>query len=263
MTRVQLFGDYLLPWIAGSSEMMDYGVTKLYVITRKHGSTMYSLIVIIYHIGCGIDDAGSSGKILRGSTELSIFQISNDVLSLIQLDPLGIELCQVSDMQNEGEEGAMNGRHHNSRNDGLRMDRMCMLLFPLLRQRLRQQRDGTTTAVATAFCVGEHSSHQIMVGVSPWTTGARPDISPVGGDSVVSVVMEIMGATVTCATLKSSCAATLCSLTRMESMWSQLPLCATSMPRKGMKMMLCCGTHGGRGRPPSRHWIPRPWDGET
>ncbi|KAI0280926.1 hypothetical protein BGY98DRAFT_283100 [Russula aff. rugulosa BPL654] len=92
--------------------------------------------------------------------------------------------------------------------------------------------------------------------------GARPDISPVGGDSVVSVVMEIMGATVTCATLKSSCAATLCSLARMESMWSQLPLCATSMPRKGMKMMLYCGTHGDRGRPPSRHWIPRPWDGE-
>lgn len=73
MMRAQLLGDYLLTWIAGSSEI-DYGVTKLYVITRKHGSTRYSLIMIIYHIGCGIDDAGSSGKILRGSTELSIFR---------------------------------------------------------------------------------------------------------------------------------------------------------------------------------------------
>jgi hypothetical protein len=122
--------------------------------------------------------------------------ISNDVLALIQLDPPGIELYRVSYIRNEGEEGATNSRHHSNRNDGPRMDRLCTLLFPPL----RQQRDGTSASasVFTAFCVGEHLCHQTF------SSETLPEYhrAPLGRgqifrqstrDSVLSVVMGIVG----------------------------------------------------------------------
>jgi hypothetical protein len=122
--------------------------------------------------------------------------ISTDVLALIQLDPLGIELYRVSNMRNEGEEGATNNGHHSSQNDGPRMDRLCTLLFPPL----RQQRDGTGAgpSVYMAFCVGGHSGHQTF------SREPRPEYhrAPLGRsqifrqltrDSVISVVIRLEG----------------------------------------------------------------------
>ena len=59
--------------------------------------------------------------------------ISNDVFVLVQFDPPGIELCRVSNMQNEGEEGGLNS--HGGQSDELRMDKSCTLLLPPLQQR--------------------------------------------------------------------------------------------------------------------------------
>jgi hypothetical protein len=99
--------------------------------------------------------------------------ISNDVLALVQLDPPGIELCRLSNMKNEVEEGdggAMNGR--DSLSDGPRMDKLCTLLLPPLRQR----RDGTGHRARAfwPFYVGEHPGHQnFSRGPWPEYRGAR------------------------------------------------------------------------------------------
>jgi len=122
--------------------------------------------------------------------------ISNDVLALIQLDPPGIELYRLFNMRSEGEEGATHSSHHSSRNDGPRMDRLCTLLFPPL----RQQRGGTgaDASVSKAFCVGEHLGHQTF----SCETCPEHHRAPQGSgqifrqsarDSVVSVVMGIVG----------------------------------------------------------------------
>src|SRR5258708_3272769 len=72
--------------------------------------------------------------------------ISNDVVALLQLDPPGIELCRVSNMQNE-REGAINSHHgHGSHSDGPRVDRLCILLLPQLRQRNSSARAGVDYA---------------------------------------------------------------------------------------------------------------------
>ena len=118
--------------------------------------------------------------------------ISNDVLALIQLYPPGIELCRVSNIRNE--EGATNRSHHSSRNDEPRMDRLCTLLFPPL----RQQRDGAGARISMAFVVGEHLAHETFSS-EVWTEYHR---TPLGRsqifrqstrDSVVSVVIGIVG----------------------------------------------------------------------
>ncbi|KAF8502729.1 hypothetical protein F5888DRAFT_1800270 [Russula emetica] len=175
MTRAQVLGDYLLLWIAGASERR-HSVAKLYVIAWKQGS-----ITLLRE--------NSTGK--YGAVHM----ISTDILALIQLDPPGIELCRVSNMRNEGEEGATNSSHHSSQNDGPRMDRLCTLLFSPLRQR-----DGTGAGAtaSTAFCVGEHSGHQTF-SCEPWPEYHH---APLGRgqifrqstrDSVVSVTMGIVG----------------------------------------------------------------------
>jgi hypothetical protein len=77
MTRAQVLGDHLLLWIPAASERLGllrrHSVVKLYVIAWKQGSItlVSSVFIITYHIDCDIDDAGSSGKVLRGSTETS------------------------------------------------------------------------------------------------------------------------------------------------------------------------------------------------
>jgi hypothetical protein len=122
----------------------------------------------------------------------AVHMISNNVLALIQLDPPGIELCRVSNIRNEGEEGATN----RSRDDGPRMDRLCTLLFPPL----RQQRDGTgaSASVSTAFCAEKHSGHQTL----SWEPCSECHRGPLGcgqifhqsaRDSVVCVVIGIVG----------------------------------------------------------------------
>ena len=123
--------------------------------------------------------------------------ISSDLLALIQLDPPGIELCRLTNMQNEGEEGTTNSSHHSSQNDGPGMDRLCMLLFPPL----RPQRDdgiGTGTRVYTGFCVGRNSSHQTF-SREPWPEyhheplGHSQIFRQSTRDGVISVVMGIEG----------------------------------------------------------------------
>jgi hypothetical protein len=75
--------------------------------------------------------------------------ISKDVLALVQLDPPGIELCRVSNMKREAEDGhGGDGGATNTRgspNDGPRMDKLCTLLLPPL------QYGNHRTVLAPAF----------------------------------------------------------------------------------------------------------------
>ena len=124
--------------------------------------------------------------------------ISNDVLALIRLDPPGIELCRLSNMQNEGEEGATNTSHHSSQNDGPRMDRLCMLLFPPL----RPQPDGigARARLHTGFWVGRNGYQTFSR--EPWPEYHRAPLRRSQifrqsmKDSVVSVVigLDVRGA---------------------------------------------------------------------
>src|SRR6266403_362021 len=138
--------------------------------------------------------------------------ISKDVLALVQLDPPGIELCRISNMQEDEaaaeEDGAGgdndsgatndNNRGRSKSSDGRpRMDKLCTLLLPPL----RQQRDGTGTRSAHiiwTFCVGEHPGHQTF-SRGPWpeyrlaSQGRRHMFRQSTKNSVVSVVMHIEG----------------------------------------------------------------------
>ena len=140
--------------------------------------------------------------------------ISKDVLALVQVDPPGIELCRLSNIQIEGEaEAGGDGdgddgaggtaRGRGSRSDGPRLDKLCTLLLPPLRER----RDGSAAATTTgarcahinwAFCAGEHPGHSTF-SRGPWPEYRR---APLGRrwmfrqstrESIVSVVMEITG----------------------------------------------------------------------
>ena len=148
--------------------------------------------------------------------------LSKDVLALVQLDPPGIELCRISNMEKEvedeagggeggGKEGSGTGgdygggatkdnsRGRSDRSDGRpRMDKLCTLLLPPL----REERDGTgartRARVIWAFCVAEHPEHQTF-SRGPWPEYRR---APLGRrhmfrqstkDSIVSVVMQIEG----------------------------------------------------------------------
>src|SRR5216684_2732761 len=114
--------------------------------------------------------------------------ISDDVLALLQVDPPGIELCRICNMQNEG---ATNSHPHSSRKGGPRMDRLCTLLLPPL----RQGPDGIG-AISTAYWVEEQSRHQIFC--EPWPEchrallGRRQIFRPSTRDRVVNFLIEIM-----------------------------------------------------------------------
>src|SRR5713226_898189 len=119
----------------------------------------------------------------------AVHMISDDVLALVQLDPPGIELCRISNMQNEG---ATNSRCHSSREDGPHMDRLCTLLLPPL----RQEPDGTSATITRAFCFGGQSGHEAFS--EPWPechrapSGRRQIFRPSTRDSVVNVMMEVI-----------------------------------------------------------------------
>jgi hypothetical protein len=147
--------------------------------------------------------------------------ISKDVLALVQLDPPGIELCRISNMGKEVEEDEATGeeegegsggtsgdfdrgaatnendRGRSGRSDGRRprMDKLCTLLLPPL----RQGRDGIGGArVIWTFIVGEHPGHQTF-SRGPWPEyrharlGRRHVFRQSTKDSIVSVVMQIEG----------------------------------------------------------------------
>lgn len=148
--------------------------------------------------------------------------LSKDVLALVQLDPPGIELCRISNMEKEveddagggeggGKEGSGisgdrdggatkdKGRGHSGRSDGRpRMDKLCTLLLPPL----REERDGTgartRARVIWTFCVAEHPEHQTF-SRGPWPEyrharlGRRHMFRQSTKDSIVSVVMQIEG----------------------------------------------------------------------
>ena len=144
--------------------------------------------------------------------------ISKDVLALVQLDPPGIELSRISNMGKEveeearGEEGSgtsgdrdsgatndNNSRGRSGRSDGRRprVDKLCTLLLPPL----RQERDGTgdRARVNWSFCVGEHPGHQTF-SRGPWPEyrrapllGRRHMFRQSTKESIVSVVMQIEG----------------------------------------------------------------------
>ena len=139
--------------------------------------------------------------------------ISKDVLALVQVDPPGIELCRLSNIQKEAEveaggdgdgagDGAGGPAHgRGSRSDGPRLDKLCTLLLPPLRE--RRDGDATTDArrralINWAFCAGEHPGHPTF-SRGPWPEYRR---APLGrrrmfrqstSESIVSVVMEITG----------------------------------------------------------------------
>ncbi len=116
--------------------------------------------------------------------------ISNDVVALVQLDPPGIELCRVSNIQNE-KDGDTNNWSGKDQCDGPRMDKLCILLFPL------KLRSGVEIDVfSAAFCFSEHSGHQPS-SCGPWP-GCR--FAPLGhrrmlrqkmGDSIVSINLKL------------------------------------------------------------------------
>src|SRR5258708_5441509 len=116
--------------------------------------------------------------------------ISDDVLALLQVDPPGIELCRISNMQNEG---ATNSCYHSNRKDGPRMDRLCTLLLPPP----WQEPDGTSAIISRVFCIGGQSGHQTFSEPRPEChrapLGRRQIFRPSTRDSVVDVVMEILG----------------------------------------------------------------------
>ena len=102
--------------------------------------------------------------------------ISEDVFALVQLDPLGIELCRISNMKGEG--GSDSGPH---------MDKLCTLLLPPLQDGARPD---------WAVCVGEHPGHQPF-SRGPWPeyrrAPPRRQFRQSTRDSIVSVVMQITG----------------------------------------------------------------------
>jgi hypothetical protein len=148
--------------------------------------------------------------------------ISDDVLAIVQLNPPGIELCRISNMGKEvedeagGEAGGAGGagaggpgggdrdgggatkekgRGCSGRSNGRpRMDKLCTLLLPPL----RQGRDGTGARAIWTFCVGEHPGHQTF-SRGPWPEyrgaplGRRHVFRQSTKDSIVSVVMHIEG----------------------------------------------------------------------
>jgi hypothetical protein len=137
--------------------------------------------------------------------------ISKDVLAQVQLDPPGIELCRISNMQKEaegegGEDGGGSGddgaaaaaaNDRGSRSNGPRMDKLCTLLLPPLRKR----QDGTTGSSAYinwASCIGQHPGHHTF-SRGPWPEyrsapqGRPRTFRQSTEDSIVSVMMEIMG----------------------------------------------------------------------
>ena len=144
--------------------------------------------------------------------------ISKDVLALVQLDPPGIELCRISDMGKEAEDeargeegGGMSGddrdgdatkeksRGRSGRSDGRgpRMDKLCTLLLPPLRE--GRGPDGTGARVVWTFCVGEHPGHQTF-SRGPWPEyrrapllGRRHSFRQSTKESIVCVVMQIGG----------------------------------------------------------------------
>ena len=97
--------------------------------------------------------------------------ISKDVFALVQLDPLGIELCRISNMDG----------------DSPRMDKLCTLLLPALQEGARPD---------WAVCVGEHPGHQPF-SRGPWPeyrrAPPRRQFRQSTRDSIVSVVMQITG----------------------------------------------------------------------
>ena len=97
--------------------------------------------------------------------------ISKDVFAIVQLDPLGIELCRISDMND----------------DSPRMDKLCTLLLPALQEGARPD---------WAVCVGEHPGHQPF-SRGPWPeyrrAPPRRQFRQSTRDSIVSVVMQITG----------------------------------------------------------------------
>lgn len=99
--------------------------------------------------------------------------ISEDVFALVQLDPLGIELCRISNMKGEG--------------GPPRMDKLCTLLLPPLQEGARPD---------WAVCVGEHPGHQPF-SRGPWPeyrrAPPRRQFRQSTRDSIVSVVMQITG----------------------------------------------------------------------
>ena len=141
--------------------------------------------------------------------------ISKDVLALVQIDPPGIELCRLSNIQKEAEaegssggDGGGNGvggggdddaHGRGNRSDGPRMDKLCTLLLPPLLERRDGAGTGTTRArINWAFCAGEHPGHPTF-SRGPWPEYRR---APLGRrrmfrqstrESIVSVVMEITG----------------------------------------------------------------------
>ena len=103
--------------------------------------------------------------------------ISEDVFALVQLDPLGIELCRISNMN--GGDGSGGGPP--------RMDKLCTLLLPPLQEGARPD---------WAVCVGEHPGHQPF-SRGPWPeyrrAPPRRQFRQSTRDSIVSVVMQITG----------------------------------------------------------------------
>ena len=139
--------------------------------------------------------------------------ISKDILVQVQVDPPGIELCRISNMQKEAEEGeggegsggssggdddggATNDR--GSRNNGPpRMDKLCTLLLPPLRKR-DDVPLGRSACINWASCVGQHPGHHTF-SRGPWPEyrstpqGRLRMFRQSTRDSIVSVVMEIVG----------------------------------------------------------------------
>ena len=138
--------------------------------------------------------------------------ISKDILVQVQVDPPGIELCRISNIQKEagegegGEGGGSSGgddgggatNDRGSRNNGPpRMDKLCTLLLPPLRK-LDGIFLGCNAYINRASCVGQHPGHHTF-SRGPWpeyrsTPQGRPRMFRQSTrDSIVSVVMEIVG----------------------------------------------------------------------
>ena len=69
ISQAQVLGDYILLWIWPGEE--DYSLSKLYLISWKHGSITLVRIHLFHILVAMTDDDGSSGKILQGNTDLS------------------------------------------------------------------------------------------------------------------------------------------------------------------------------------------------
>jgi hypothetical protein len=101
--------------------------------------------------------------------------ISEDVLAFVQLNPPGIELCRVSNMNEDSSEGVPH------------VSKLCTLLLPPLK-------DGARTD--WAICVGEHPGHQKFSN-GPWAEYHRAPphrqfrIST--RNSIVSTMIQITG----------------------------------------------------------------------